>query len=114
MWHFRKDDAKNTLRRSGCPRSLPVRSPLAPYASPSGKQLGQDIIDANTVMPSRGARADVRSLAIPKYKNGVGVIVEVGFINSATDRALVNKSAQKIGADIAKGIVKYISEQKGK
>ncbi|HYE24668.1 MAG TPA: N-acetylmuramoyl-L-alanine amidase, partial [Clostridia bacterium] len=78
------------------------------YATAEGKKLAESIIGANTIMPSRGARADDRSLAVPKYKNGTGVIVEVGFINSAADRQKINQSSGEIGKEIASGIAAYI------
>ena len=90
-------------------KDVPTKTGMAViYSNESGKLLGEAIIAANTIMPTRGVRADVRGLAIPKYSNGVGVIVEVGFINSPADRQRVKQNAGTIGRDIASGISAYI------
>ena len=47
-------------------------------------------------------------LAVPRYKSGVGVIVEVGFINSSSDRQHVRQQSPAIGKEIASGIAAYI------
>jgi len=118
MWRVnlaKKDNASVLVSIHFDAGTLPKITGMAViYSTSAGQSLAKAIIAANTVMPTRGARLDNRSLAIPKYKNGAGVIVEVGFINSASDRALVDSRTRQIGTDIASGIVNYIKSTKAK
>ncbi len=83
---------------------------LVLYGNEKSKALAQNISDANTVMDNRGI-ASRPGLFVLKYSGGPSALVEVGFINNASDRQRVNSNAAKIGGEIASGIVKTFQDQ---
>jgi len=81
------------------------------YGNEKSKDLAQAISDSNSVMDSRGIQQRT-DLGVLKFAGGPSALVEVGFINNASDREKVNKQATKIGGEIAAGIIKAIKKDK--
>lgn len=76
-------------------------------SSSEGKKLAQAIQDKNTQFFSKGIMAKTDLKLLNKF-DGISVLVEAGFISNTEDLAIMKDKSEKIGEEIALGILAYL------
>ncbi len=76
-------------------------------SSSEGKKLAQAIQDKNTLFFSKGVMAKTDLKLLNKF-DGTSVLVEAGFISNTEDLAIMKEKSEKIGEEIAAGILAYL------
>ena len=74
----------------------------------SSKSLAQSIQDKNTLLRSRGIKS--ANYKVLRNFGGTAVLVEVGFISNANDLRIIKANIDKIGTQIASGIIGYLGQ----